>query len=123
MLFVKMLSVLRLWYKKSVISPRARPRPRPPREPETDLPPILLGSDAACVVNIGPDIQEAVNYLGGIVYYPQDDGCYMLVDVAYANRLGQAGSNPTETSQLLEGNKFIIQDWITLEDAYKRSGF
>jgi hypothetical protein len=56
------------------------------------------------------------------VYYQQDDGCYMLVDVAYANRLGQAGSNPTKMSQLLEEGKFVVQDWITLEEAYKRSG-
>jgi hypothetical protein len=77
---------------------------------------------AACVVNIGPDIQEAANYLGGIVYYQRDDGCYMVVDVAYSNRLGQIGSNPTETSQLLENNRFQIQDWITLEQAYKMSG-
>jgi len=77
---------------------------------------------AICVVNIGTDIQEAKNYLGGIVCYPREDGYYMVVDVAYSNRLGQIGSNPTETSQLLEENRFQIQDWITLEQAYKMSG-
>lgn len=80
---------------------------------------------AACVVNIGTsnhEVQEVADYLGGIVYYERDDGFYMLVDVAYANRLGQAGSNPSETSQLLEENRFQIQDWITLEHAYKMSG-
>jgi hypothetical protein len=84
------------------------------------------GADhAACVVNIGTsnhEVQEVADYLGGIVYYERDDGFYMLVDVAYANRLGQAGSNPSETSQLLEENRFQIQDWITLEQAYKMSG-
>jgi hypothetical protein len=80
---------------------------------------------AACAVNIGTDnhdVQEVADYLGGFVYYQRDDGFYMLVDLAYANRLGQAGSNPTETSQLLEENRFQVQDWITLEQAYKMSG-
>ena len=62
------------------------------------------------------------NYLGGIVYYQRDDGFYMLVDLVYANKLGQAGSSPAQTSQLLEENRFIVQDWITLEQAYKMSG-
>ena len=80
---------------------------------------------AACVVNIGTDnheVREVADYLGGIVYYQRDDGFYMLVDLAYANGLGQAGSNPTQTSQLLEENRFKVQDWITLEQAYKMSG-
>ena len=79
---------------------------------------------AACAVNIGTDnqdVQEVADHLGGFVYYQRDDGFYMLVDLAYANRLGQAGSNPTQTSQLLEENRFIAQDWITLEQAYKMS--
>lgn len=77
---------------------------------------------AICAVNIGTDIQEIRRYLGGIVYYERDDGYYLVVDVAYSNRLGHIGSNPIEMSHLIEENKFIAQDWITLEEAYKRSG-
>ena len=75
-----------------------------------------------CIVKIGGTPQEAANYLGGIVYYQLEDGCYMLVDVAYSNQFGRVGSSPGEASQLLEAGRFIIQDRITLEDAYKRSG-
>jgi len=77
---------------------------------------------AVCVVKLGATPQEAADYLGGIVYYELADGYYMLVDSAYSNQFGSAGSNPGETSQLLEGGKFTIEDLITLEDAYRRSG-
>jgi len=77
---------------------------------------------AACVVKIGVSPQEAAEYLGGIVYYELEDGCYMLVDSAYSNQLGSAGSDPGETSQLLEEGRFTIEHLITLEKAYKMSG-
>ncbi len=77
---------------------------------------------AVCIVKIGVSPQEAADYLGGIVYYEFEDGYYMLVDVAYSNQLGLAGSSPGETTQLLEAGRFVIQDRITLETAYKMSG-
>jgi hypothetical protein len=77
---------------------------------------------AICAVNIGTDIQEVRDYLGGIVYYERPDGCYLVVDLAYSNRLGHIGSGPTEMSQLVEENRFIAKYWITLEEAYKKSG-
>lgn len=77
---------------------------------------------AVCIVKIGMTPQEAADYLGGIVYYQLEDGCYMLVDVAYSNQFGRAGSSPGEASQLLEAGRFSIQDRITLEEAYKRNG-
>lgn len=77
---------------------------------------------AVCLVKIGTNPQEAVDYLGGIVYYELEGGYFMLVDVAYSNQLGLAGSNLGGTTQLLEEGRFVIQDLLTLEEAYKRSG-
>lgn len=76
---------------------------------------------AVCIVKIGTDLQEVVDFLGDIVYYTLEGGYYMLVDSAYSNQLGSAGSNPGETAQLLEEGKFTIEHLITLEDAYEMS--
>ncbi|MDI6883622.1 MAG: transglutaminase-like domain-containing protein [Hadesarchaea archaeon] len=76
---------------------------------------------AVCIVKIGATPQEAAEYLGGLVYYELEGSYYMLVDVAYSNQFGLAGSNPGEASQLLEQGKFVIQDRITLEAAYMMS--
>ena len=72
-----------------------------------------------CVVKIGMTPEEVAEYTGGeIVYYELEDGYYLLVDCAYSDQFGTAGSDPSETTQILEKGRFTIESLVTLEEAY-----